>query len=639
TITFTATDGSTQVVTVTITGDEDLPQVLLAADMFVVNSTLMRGETTEVYVTFSEPVLDFDTADISAPNGQLSPLVSVDGGFTWVASFTPTDGIAVTESRISVDLAGVVIESTGTAGSGTISTVIAIDTTARRPVDLSITITDSQDRYVPGGKVTFVATVSNAGTQAVEGAVVRIPVPVGVVSATWVAVGDGNIIGSGSGPLDRTLTIGAGGSVTIMYVAVVSPTATAGIAALATVSAPAGLIDSDPTNNAALDIDVLDVPSLIVASSDLGVGGPTVQLIDPVSGEQRRFTPFEASFIGGVSVACADLTGDGIDELIVGPGRGRVAEIRVFTQWGVELPAYRTIAFPGYTGGVIVAAGDVTGDGQADIIASMMSGRSEVRVYQVSPAAADPVVNAPWVAFQPFGNSFAGGVSVAAADVGRFDNGVLRDASTADGRHEIVVGSGSGMAATVKVYDLSTRKPRLVDTILPFKGVQKVGMLSLSVGRLNGDTIDDIVIASGPGNGGVVAAYSGRVDDKQDLRLVNAAPFTTRAHRNAAVTATALDLDGDGIADRIFASQGDGGDVGAIRQIDGSGKPVAASAAVSRVGPTAVRLTSANSGAAAREARRRMNAVAAVGGVGRQDVLEAAFASIAEQAKRTRAGA
>ena len=66
-----------------------------------------------------------------------------------------------------------------------------------------------------------------------------------------------------------------------------------------------------------------------------------------------------------------DLTGDGIDELIVGPGRGRVAEIRVFTQWGVELPAYRTIAFPGYTGGVIVAAGDVTGDGQADIIASI----------------------------------------------------------------------------------------------------------------------------------------------------------------------------------------------------------------------------------------------------------------------------
>jgi hypothetical protein len=64
-----------------------------------------------------------------------------------------------------------------------------------------------------------------------------------------------------------------------------------------------------------------------------------------------------------------------------------------------------------------------------------------VSVFRVAPSAADPVVNTPVFTFQPFGARFAGGASVAAADVGTFVGGVTRNVTAADGRSELVVAS------------------------------------------------------------------------------------------------------------------------------------------------------------------------------------------------------
>ena len=63
------------------------------ATVVVADTALSAGETSLVTVTFSEAVSGFTLADLTAANGSLSGLSSSDGGITWTATLTPTDGI------------------------------------------------------------------------------------------------------------------------------------------------------------------------------------------------------------------------------------------------------------------------------------------------------------------------------------------------------------------------------------------------------------------------------------------------------------------------------------------------------------------------------------------------------------------
>ena len=365
-----------------------------------------------------------------------------------------------------------------------------------------------------------------------------------------------------------------GGTAVFRVTATVSPTATSGLATMFTISPPSGLPDTNPDNNAAIDADSFVVDPALVFSSDVGcTSQPFIRLVNPSTGEPiREFMPYEPAFIGGIRVTTGDLTGDGIDEIVVAPGRGRVGEVRVFTQWGYELFDYRTLPFgANYTSGVELAIGDVTGDGIADIVASMSAGASQVSVFRVDPNAADPVINTPVFTLQPFGATFVGGVAVAVGDVGSFSGGTTRNVTAADGRGELIVASGAGMRATVQVYDLSGCTPRLVDTINPFAGSTTVGSLTVSMGRYDTDTIDDIIVSSGSGGGSRVEVFSGRIDDPADARLLALAPFANTTRPNAPVTAAGLDLDRDGIIDGFAFGQGLGGNLGMVRQTSRTG--------------------------------------------------------------------
>lgn len=306
---------------------------------------------------------------------------------------------------------------------------------------------------------------------------------------------------------------------------------------------------------------------LVAAAPEAGATSvPHVRLLDAETGAVLASTPeaspaFPASFRGGLRVALGDVTGDGVAEVIAAPGRGIVGEIRVFRRDGAvltELPDYRIRPFGGgYKGGVELAVGDVDGDGREDIVAAMASGRGTVKVFLAAAAEAAPLDAAAAVTIDALPAGHAGGVTVAAADVGWFANGRLVSNLAPDNKVEIVIGTGAGAAPRVFVYDVSNRSaPRLADTITPVAYPQQAG-LSVTAGRFNGDSIDDIFVSAGRGGGSWVHIYDGTVAAAANTLLGSFSALGGLARPNAPVFTAPVDANGDGLVDRFLQSQGD----------------------------------------------------------------------------------
>ena len=339
----------------------------------------------------------------------------------------------------------------------------------------------------------------------------------------------------------------------------------------------------DPADFKEDQFTVVREVSLFAVGAEIGPAStPLVQLVDAVTGVVlAQATAFEPAFRGGARVAMGDVDADGTAEVIAASGPGRVGEIRVFRQQMsgstiilAEMPAYRTFPFgTAYTGGVEVSVGDLDGNGREDLVAAMSRGAGTVSAFR-SVNAADPIENTPYKTFTPFNARFDGGATVTVADVGTFSQGRLTNAAVADGRMEIVVGSGAGVRSTVLVYDVSAT-PRVVTTILPFP-VQQVGGVSVSAGRLNTDTIDDILVASGRGGGSLTRIYNGRVDQAAPAALVSSTAFAALARPNAPVFMAPIDLDADGRIDRLYGTQGDAGGSQGVLHVATSGARVGA---------------------------------------------------------------
>ncbi|MDH4556997.1 DUF4347 domain-containing protein, partial [Pseudomonas sp. BN417] len=88
------------------------------ATIVVADSALSAGETSLVTITFSEAVSGFTNADLTIANGTLSAVSSSDGGITWTATFTPTDGISDASNLITLNNTGI-SDLAGNTGSGT----------------------------------------------------------------------------------------------------------------------------------------------------------------------------------------------------------------------------------------------------------------------------------------------------------------------------------------------------------------------------------------------------------------------------------------------------------------------------------------------------------------------------------------
>lgn len=243
----------------------------------------------------------------------------------------------------------------------------------------------------------------------------------------------------------------------------------------------------------AVDVTLRDlngdgVPDAVVGAG--ANGGPRVAVFDGASGNMiASFFAFDPGFTGGVSVAAGDVTGDGVADIVVGAGAGGGPNIRVFDGRTFTLVASFFAYSQSFLGGVNVATGDVTGDGKADIVVGPGAGGGpEVKVF----SGADLSVAFDFLAYD---QSFLGGVSVAAGDV----NG--------DGFADIITGAGAGGGSNIRVFSGKDGSP--LGSFQAFDS-QFTGGVSVGVTDANGNGMADIAVGAGPGGGPNVRVFDGR---------------------------------------------------------------------------------------------------------------------------------
>jgi hypothetical protein len=278
-------------------------------------------------------------------------------------------------------------------------------------------------------------------------------------------------------------------------------------------------------NNSAFDRERAELVTVAGAAA----GGHVKVFDGSRAGAPSELASFLAypGFAGGVTVAAGDVNGDGRSDVIAAAGPGAASgAVKVFD--GGDGRLLRTFfAFPAQVVGVTVAAGDVNGDGFADIITGAGPGAPGGHVKVFSGRDHSEL----WNYF--FFDTYQGGVRVGAGDV----NG--------DGRDDIIVGAGAGApGGHVKVFDGVTSN--LLANFFAFP--QFTGGVFVAGGDVNGDGFDDIITGAGPGAGPHVKVFSGRTSAEL------ASFFAYDASFSGGVRVASGDVNGDGRADIITAA-------------------------------------------------------------------------------------
>ena len=127
-----------------------------------------------------------------------------------------------------------------------------------------------------------------------------------------------------------------------------------------------------------------------------------MKIINGATGSlMTEFYAYASTFTGGVYVTAGDMTGDGKAELAVGSGIGR-GEVKIFNSAGTQVRDYPIDDPRALQQGVRVGMADTDGDGKEDLLLAV---GTDVQVR-------NPLTNATKETMTPFDPTVLGGVFV-----------------------------------------------------------------------------------------------------------------------------------------------------------------------------------------------------------------------------------
>ncbi|MEY2468275.1 MAG: hypothetical protein QOF21_973, partial [Actinomycetota bacterium] len=233
---------------------------------------------------------------------------------------------------------------------------------------------------------------------------------------------------------------------------------------------------------------LINSPAARAAAGDVVLTGPDQGAAPHVRTFLGDGTVSDVSFYAagtetsGASVASGDVTGDGVPDIITGTGRGPAAQVQIRQKNGQSQIA-SVNPFPGFIGGVRVAAANVDDDAALEVIvAAGPGGGPHVKAFNLTSG---DLVEA--FGFFAYGENFHGGVFVGGAP------------------GKIITGPGLGGGPHVRVWSVAAGVATVSAEWFAYDPAFSGGV-RVAGGQVRGDAVD-VVTGAGPGGGPHVKLY------------------------------------------------------------------------------------------------------------------------------------
>jgi hypothetical protein len=277
-----------------------------------------------------------------------------------------------------------------------------------------------------------------------------------------------------------------------------------------------------------------------------------------------RFSPFPG-FTGELRVAVGDVNGDGATtpDMVIAPGPGATPTVVVVDGVTGKTILTQVVFESTFTGGLNVTTADFDQDGFSDIVvAADVGGGPRVKMINGKTGAT-------MADFFVFETTFRGGVRLASGFIGsRAANGIGQPIE--DGVPDIVAGAGVGGGPRISVLDGVAARSNVLSRIADFFAFELTlrNGVYVSAGDFNKDGVDDVVAGGGPGGGPRVQVFESKsviLTPGAPTALVNFFAFDPTSRKGVRVAVK--NIDGDSVADLLV---GEGaGNVSRIRSFAG----------------------------------------------------------------------